>query len=212
MKIGIIGATGKSGSKISAEALIRGHEVIPLVRNASKLTESKDSRYIEKDLYDLDFDDIKELDVVVDAFNAPLGKEELHQTSLAHIVSLLQGHDKPRLIVVGGAGSLYVDDTNTTRLMDTATFPEEAKPTALNMAKAFDLLSQTEEINWTYLSPSAFFNPEGKRTGNYQLGQDILLTNSEGESEVSYADFALALVDEIENQEFSNQRITVCSE
>ncbi|MER2226589.1 MAG: NAD(P)-dependent oxidoreductase [Carnobacterium sp.] len=212
MKIGIIGATGKSGSKISAEALIRGHEVIPLVRNASKLTESKDSRYIEKDLYDLDFDDIKELDVVVDAFNAPLGKEELHQTSLAYIVSLLQGHDKPRLIVVGGAGSLYVDDTNTTRLMDTATFPEEAKPTALNMAKAFELLSQTEDINWTYLSPSAFFNPEGKRTGNYQLGQDILLTNSEDESEVSYADFALALVDEIENQEFSNQRITVCSE
>jgi len=212
MKIGIIGATGKSGSKISAEALIRGHEVIPLVRNASKLTESKDSRYIEKDLYDLDFDDIKELDVVVDAFNAPQGKEELHQTSLAHIVSLIQGHDAPRLIVVGGAGSLYIDDTNTTRLMDTATFPEEAKPTALNMAKAFELLSQTEDINWTYLSPSAFFNPEGKRTGNYQLGQDTLLTNSEGESEISYADFALALVDEIENQQFINQRITVCSE
>lgn len=212
MKIGIIGATGKSGSKISAEALIRGHEVIPLVRNASKLTDSKDSRYIEKDLYDLDFDDIKELDVVVDAFNAPLGKEELHQTSLAHIVSLIQGHDTPRLIVVGGAGSLYIDDTNTTRLMDTETFPEEAKPTALNMAKAFELLSQTEDINWTYLSPSAFFIPDGVRTGNYQLGQDILLTNSEGDSEVSYADFALALVDEIENQQFINQRITVCSE
>ncbi|AEB30527.1 uncharacterized protein YwnB [Carnobacterium sp. 17-4] len=212
MKIGIIGATGKSGSKISAEALIRGHEVIPLVRNASKLIDSKDSRYIEKDLYDLDFDDIKELDVVVDAFNAPLGKEELHQTSLAHIVSLIQGHDAPRLIVVGGAGSLYIDDTNTTRLMDTETFPEEAKATALNMAKAFELLNQTEDINWTYLSPSAFFNPDGERTGNYQLGQDILLTNSEGESEVSYADFALALVDEIENQQFINQRITVCSE
>ena len=212
MKIGIIGATGKSGSKISAEALIRGHEVIPLVRNASKLTDSKDSRYIEKDLYDLDFDDIKELDVVVDAFNAPIGKEELHQTSLAHIVSLIQGHDTPRLLVVGGAGSLYSDDTNTTRLMDTENFPEEAKPTALNMAKAFELLSQTEDINWTYLSPSAFFNPDGERTGKYQLGQDRLLTNSEGESEVSYADFALALVDEIENQQFINQRITVCSE
>lgn len=212
MKIGIIGATGKSGSKISAEALIRGHEVIPLVRNASKLTDGKDSRYIEKDLYDLDFDDIKELDVVVDAFNAPKGKEELHQTSLAHIVSLIQGHDTPRLIVVGGAGSLYVDDAKTTRLMDTSTFPEEAKATAFNMAKALELLKQTEDINWTYLSPSAFFNPEGERTGNYQLGQDQLLTNSNGESEISYADFALALVDEIENQQFMNQRITVCSE
>lgn len=212
MKIGIIGATGKSGSKISAEALIRGHEVIPLVRNASKLTDGKDSRYIEKDLYDLDFDDIKELDVVVDAFNAPKGKEELHQTSLAHIVSLIQGHDTPRLIVVGGAGSLYVDNAKTTRLMDTSTFPEEAKATAFNMAKALELLKQTEDINWTYLSPSAFFNPEGERTGNYQLGQDQLLTNSNGESEISYADFALALVDEIENQQFMNQRITVCSE
>lgn len=212
MKIGIIGATGKAGSKISAEALIRGHEVIPLVRNASKLTDRKDSHYIEKDLYELTFEDIKDLDVVVDAFNAPHGKEELHQTSLAHIVSLIQGHETPRLVVVGGAGSLYVDDTRTTRLMDTSDFPEEAKPTAFNMGKAFNQLQNTENMNWTYLSPSAFFDPEGKRTGKYQLGQDRLLTNSNGESEVSYADFALALVDEIENQQHINQRITVCSE
>ena len=212
MKIGIIGATGKAGSKISAEALIRGHEVIPLVRNALKLTDRKDSHYIEKDLYELTFEDIKDLDVVVDAFNAPHGKEELHQTSLAHIVSLIQGHETPRLVVVGGAGSLYVDDTRTTRLMDTSDFPEEAKPTAFNMGKAFNQLQNTENMNWTYLSPSAFFDPEGKRTGKYQLGQDRLLTNSNGESEVSYADFALALVDEIENQQHTNQRITVCSE
>ena len=212
MKIGIIGATGKAGSKISAEALIRGHEVIPLIRNASKLTDNKDSHYIEKDLYDLTYDDIKNLDVVVDAFNAPPGKEELHQTSLAYIVSLIQGHENPRLIIVGGAGSLYVDDTKTTRLIDTPDFPEVARPTAVNMSKAFEQLKLAEDINWTYVSPSAFFNPEGKRTGKYQLGQDQLLTNSKGESEISYADFALALVDEIENQLFMGQRITVCSE
>ena len=149
---------------------------------------------------------------MVDAFNAPAGKEELHQTSLAYIVSLVQGHETPRLVIVGGAGSLYVDDAKTTRLMDTPDFPEEAKPTAFNMGKAFDQLKLTEDINWTYLSPSAFFNPEGKRTGKYHLGQDQLLTNSKGESEISYADFALALVDEIENQLFTDQRITVCSE
>lgn len=212
MKIGIIGATGKAGSKISAEALIRGHEVIPLIRNASKLTDNKDSHYIEKDLYDLTYDDIKNLDVVVDAFNAPPGKEELHQTSLAYIVSLIQGHENPRLVIVGGAGSLYVDDAKTTRLIDTPDFPEVAKPTAVNMSKAFEQLKLVEDINWTYVSPSAFFNPEGKRTGKYQLGQDQLLTNSKGESEISYADFALALVDEIENQLFMDQRITVCSE
>lgn len=212
MKIGIIGATGKSGSKISAEALIRGHEVIPLIRNASKLTDDQDSHYIEKDLYELTYEDISSLDVVVDAFNAPVGKEELHQSSLAYIVSLVQGHETPRLIIVGGAGSLYVDDAMTTRLMDTPDFPEEAKPTAVNMGKAFEQLKLAEDINWTYLSPSAFFDPEGKRTGKYQIGQDQLLTNGKGESEISYADFALALVDEIENQQFINQRITVCSE
>lgn len=212
MKIGIIGATGKSGSKISAEALIRGHEVIPLIRNASKLTDNQDSFYIEKDLYELTYEDIKNLDVVVDAFNAPAGKEELHQSSLSYLVSLVQGHLTPRLIVVGGAGSLYVDDAMSTRLMDTPDFPEEAKPTAVNMGKAFEQLKLTEDITWTYLSPSAFFDPEGKRTGKYQVGQDQLLTNSKGESEISYADFALALVDEIENQQFINQRITICSE
>lgn len=212
MKIGIIGATGKAGSKITAESLIRGHEVIPLIRNASKLTDNQDSYYIEKDLYELTYEDIKNLDVVVDAFNAPIGKEELHQSSLSYLVSLVQGHATPRLIIVGGAGSLYVDDAMTTRLMDTPDFPEEAKPTAVNMRKAFEQLKLTEDITWTYLSPSAFFDPEGKRTGKYQVGQDQLLTNSKGESEISYADFALALVDEIENQQFINQRITVCSE
>lgn len=212
MKIGIIGATGKSGSKISAEALIRGHEVIPLVRNASKLPDNEDIYYIEKDLYELTYEDIKNLDVVVDAFNAPIGREELHQTSLAYIVSLVQGHETPRLVIVGGAGSLYVDDAMTTRLMDTPSFPEKAKPAAFNMGKALDQLKLTEDINWTYISPSAFFNPKGPRTGKYQLGKERLLTNSKGESEVSYADFALAVVDEIENQQFINQRITVCSE
>ncbi|WP_035051559.1 NAD(P)-dependent oxidoreductase [Carnobacterium pleistocenium] len=212
MKIGIIGATGKSGSKISAEALIRGHEVVPLVRNAAKLPDNEDIFYIEKDLYDLTYKDIENLDVVVDAFNAPVGKEELHQTSLDYIVSLVQGHETPRLIVVGGAGSLYVDDAMTTQLMDTPNFPEEAKPTAFNMGKALDRLKLVEDTNWTYISPSAFFNFKGSRTGKYQVGQDQLLTNSKGESEVSYADFALALVDEIENQQFINQRITICSE
>ncbi|MER2131302.1 MAG: NAD(P)-dependent oxidoreductase [Carnobacterium inhibens] len=212
MKIGIVGATGKAGSKISAEVLMRGHDVIPLVRNASKLVDQQGNHFIEKDLYDLTYEDIKDLDVVVDAFNAPPGKETLHQTSLAYLVSLLQGYEVPRLVVVGGAGSLFVDDKMTTRLMDTPDFPEAAKPTALNMAKAFEQLQLAESVNWTYISPSAFFNPEGKRTGSYQLGQDRLLVNSSGESEISYADFALALVDEIENQQFIHQRITVCSE
>lgn len=210
MKIGIIGATGKSGSRITAEALDRGYLVVPLVRNANKL-EDQDWTIVEKDLYDLNYEDVKGLDVVVDAFKPPQGREELHQTSLEHLIAILKGHSKPRLIVVGGAGSLIVDRENGTRLMDTTDFPDVAKPTAFHMSKALETLEKTTEVNWTYLSPSQFFNPKGERTGGYQVGTDYLLTNHLGQSEISYADYAIALVDEIENRAFVGKRFTVCS-
>ncbi|SFH56056.1 NAD(P)-dependent oxidoreductase [Pisciglobus halotolerans] len=210
MKVGIIGATGKAGSRITSEAMHRGMEVIPLVRNAKRLPDG-DFTYVEKDLFDLTEEDIANLDVIVDAFNAPAGKEELHQKSLHHLITLLRGRGKPRLIVVGGAGSLYVDKAHQTRLQDTPDFPESFKPTAENMAKAFEELKKHSDFVWTYISPSAMFFPEGERTEEYQIGKDELLTNSEGNSEISYADYALALVDEIERAKYLNQRITVCS-
>ncbi|WP_313466880.1 NAD(P)-dependent oxidoreductase [Carnobacterium sp.] len=210
MRIGIIGATGKSGSRITAEALDRGYLVVPLVRNANKL-EEQDWDIVEKDLFDLTYDDIEGLDVVVDAFKAPQGREELHQKSIEHLIDILKGHKKPRLLVVGGAGSLVVNRTDGTRLADTADFPDEAKPTAFHMEKALETLQETTDVNWTYLSPSASFEPNGKRTGEYQIGTDFLLTNHLGQSEISYADYAIALVDEIENRAFEGRRFTVCS-
>lgn len=210
MKIGIIGATGKAGSKITAEALHRGHQVTPLVRNAGKVTR-EDLDVIEKDLFDLKYADISDFDVLVNAFNAPAGREELHQTSIAHLISILKGHDLPRLIVVGGAGSLFVDKEQTTRLAETSDFPKAFKPTSQFMNEAFQLLQGTTDVKWTYLSPPAIFNPDGKRTGEYQIGQDNLLTNSEGDSEISYSDYAIALVDEIEKERFVGQRFTVSS-
>lgn len=210
MRIGIIGATGKSGSRIAAEALIRGHLVVPLVRNARKLKE-QNWEVVEKDLFDLSYKDLAGLDVVVDAFKPSQGKEELHQKSINHLISLLEGHDKPRLIIVGSSGSLIVDRQTGARLSEMEDFPHSSKPAAYHMEKSLEKLLATKNLNWTYISPSKYFIPDGTRIGSYQLGTDFLLTNHLGQSEISYADYALALVDEIENKAFENRRITCCS-
>ncbi len=210
MRIGIIGATGKAGSRITAEALDRGHLVVPLVRNARKL-EDQDWDVVEKDLFDLAYEDLIGLDIVVDAFKAPQGSEELHEKSIEHLLSILKGHPKPRLIVVGGSGSLIVDRETGMRLSETADYPSIMKPTAYHMEKALEMLQNTTDVNWTYISPSKNFVPKGTRIGTYQVGTDFLLTNHLGESEISYADYAVALIDEIENRAFENRRITACS-
>lgn len=210
MRIGIIGATGKSGSRITAEALDRGHLVVPLVRNARKL-ESQDWDVVEKDLFDLAYEDLVGLDIVVDAFKASQGSEELHQKSIEHLISILKGKKTPRLIAVGGSGSLIVDRETGMRLSETADYPAILKPSAYHMEKALELLQNTTGVSWTYISPPKNFMPNGTRIGTYQLGTDFLLTNHLGESEISYADYAIALVDEIENRAFENRRITVCS-
>lgn len=210
MRIGIIGATGKAGSRITAEALDRGHLVVPLVRNARKL-EDQDWDVVEKDLFDLTEEDLIGLDVVVDAFKAPQGSEELHEKSMEHLLTILRGHHKPRLIIVGESGSLIVDRETGMRLSETTDFPSILKPTTYHMEKALEMLRNTTDVNWTYISPSKNFVPNGARIGTYQLGTDFLLTNHLGESEISYADYAIALVDEIENRAFENRRITACS-
>ncbi len=210
MKIGVIGATGKAGSRISVEAKSRGHEVTAIVRNAAKL-EDKSLSVLEKDVFNLTSEDLKSFDVVVNAFGAPMGQEHLHVDAGKVLIEAVKGAPNTRLIVVGGAGSLYVDEAKTLKVIDTPDFPDFVKPTAANQAKNLEDLQQTEGIKWTFVSPSAVF-AVGKRTGSYQKGKDNLLVNSKGESYVSYEDYAIAIVDEIENPQHVNERFTVVSE
>lgn len=160
MKIGIIGATGKVGTKVLDEATRRGHEVTAIVRNASKLN-NKDVKVIEKDIFSLTTEDIKDLDVVVNAFGAPLGEEEAHVEAGRALIKLLKDVDT-RAIIVGGAGSLYVDDSHTTRVVDTPEFPDAVKPTANGQGRNLEDLQATDGITWTFVSPSAEFDAEGK--------------------------------------------------
>jgi putative NADH-flavin reductase len=209
MKIGIIGASGKAGSLILKEAVERSHEVTAIVRYASKITNDQVA-VLEKDVFNLTADDVKTFDVVVNAFNAPHGQEHLHVEAGKKLIDILSGLNT-RLIIVGGAGSLYVDEAKTVQLFDTPEFPELYFATAKNMGENLKELQNTTSVNWTYISPSAFFDPQGSRTGAYQTGKDHLLANSEGKSYVSYPDYTIALVDEIETPKHLNERFTVGS-
>ncbi|MEH7115252.1 NAD(P)-dependent oxidoreductase [Neobacillus niacini] len=210
MNIAIVGASGKAGNLILKEAVTRGHQVTAIVRDASKL-QDKNVAVIEKNVFDLTTSDLKTFDVVINAFGAPLGEEKAHVDAGHALIEALKG-TTTKLIVVGGAGSLFVDENKTIRLIDTPEFPDFVKPTALGQGRNLQELQESTDLTWTFISPSAVFDAEGKRTGSYQSGKDHLLVNSKGESYISYADFALAVVDEVENPKHVNERFTVVGE
>ena len=211
MKIGIIGASGKAGSLILKEAVSRGHEATAIVRDAEKITNSN-IPVVEKDVFHLETDDLAQFDVVVNAFGVPPEKAEQHVEAGRTLIKALKDAPHTRLIVVGGAGSLFVDEARTTRLIETPEFPDAFKAIASNQGQNLADLEASEGIQWTFISPAAFFDAEGRRTGHYQTGEDGITVNKKGKSYVSYADYAIALVDEIENPKHINKRFTVVSE
>lgn len=209
MKIAIIGATGKAGKLIMEEALKRGLDVTAIVRNKSKLSNSS-VKVIEKDLFDLKKEDLKDFDTVVSAFGAWEEKElPKHAEVMNHLCDIL-ADTNIRLMVVGGAASLFVN--HSMMLIDSPDFPKDWINLAKNSNKAFEILKATKNVLWTYISPSADFQADGKKTGEYSIGdKDELCFNSKGESMISYADYAIGFVDEIENKKFLNKRITLVS-
>lgn len=206
MKVAVICANGKAGQLIVKEAKERGLDVTAVVRGNNKSVANK---VITKDLFDLTSDDLKEFDVVVDAFGA-WTEDTLpqHSTSLKVLCDALSGTDT-RLVVVGGAGSLYVNKEHTACVADGPDFPDIFKPLAAAMAKALGELRLRNDVKWTYLSPAGDFQADGERTGEYILGGEELILNSRGESVISYADYAIALVDEIAKGNHIQERISV---
>lgn len=134
MEIGIIGASGKAGSFILNEAIDRGHEVTAIVRNSAKILKDNIA-IVEKNLFDLKKEDLVKFDVVVNAFKAPNGQEHQHIHAGRVLLEALKNNQETRLIVVGGAGSLYVDESNTSKVFETLDFPKAYLPTAKNMGE-----------------------------------------------------------------------------
>ena len=209
MKTAVICANGKEGKLIVKEAVERGLDVTAVVRGENQ---SVASHVIQKDLFDLTADDLEGFDVVIDAFGA-WTPETLpqHSTSLKHLCDFVSGKET-RLLVVGGAGSLYVNAEHTVQVMDGADFPEMFKPLASHMGKALEELRARTDVKWTYISPAGDFQADGERTGKYILGGEELTLNSKGESRISYADYAVAMVDEAVKGTHIQQRISVVGE
>lgn len=205
-KIAVVAANGKAGQLIVREAVERGNDVTAFVRSENRTVAEN---VVVKDIMDLTPKDLVGFDAVVDAFGA-WTPETLpqHSTTLAHLCDILSGTDT-RLLVVGGAGSLYVNPEHTMTVSETPNFPEMFKPLASAMAKALSDLRERDDVRWTYISPAGDFQAEGERTGEYILAGEELTLNDRGESIISYADYAIAMVDEIESGDHIQQRISV---
>lgn len=209
MKIAVVGANGKAGSLIVKEACDRGINVTAIVRSENK---SVAKQVIKKDLYDLTVSDLEGFDVVIDAFGTWTPETmSQYSTSLKHLCDIMSGKNT-RLLIVGGAGSLYVNPEHTLQVMNTPDFPEIFKPVASNMGKGLDELRTRDDVKWTYISPAGDFQADGTRSGKYIMGGEELILNTKGESVISYADYAIAMVDEAISGDHIKQRISVVAE
>lgn len=209
MKIAVICANGKVGQLITKEAIERSLDVTAIVRNENK---SIAKNAIIKDLFDLTKDDIADFDVLVDACGGWTEDTIPNIPNAVKYLSKLVENTDKRLLVVGGAGSLFVNKEHTLTVADGADFPDAFKPLAAAHDVALKFLRKQDSVNWTYISPAGDFQADGKRTGKYILGGEELTLNSKGESVISYADYAIAMVDEIVNGNNIKKRISVVSE
>ena len=194
MKIVVFGPTGMVGSAIVTELTQRGHEVTGASRASG--TDITDPAAVASA--------VAGADAVVSAVSARGVDYTLADTAR----SLLDGmrrSQRTRLVVVGGAGSLEV--APGTRLIDTPEFPEEYKTEASQGAEALELFRGVDDLDWTYVSPAAFIHP-GERTGHYRLGGDQLLADESGNSEISAADYAIAIADLLEQGGHARERVS----
>ena len=206
-KIAVVAAGGRVSRKVISEAVRRGFDVTAFGRKAENMTDAQ--HYVQKDILDLTSADLVVFDAVVDGFGA-WTPETLsgHSTTTEHLCRILSG-SPVRLLIVGGAGSLFTNKEHTAVLAEAPDFPDAFKPLASAMAQALLKLRQHDDVKWTYISPAADFQADGERTGKYILGGEELTLNSRNESIISYADYAIAMVDEIERCHHINQRISV---
>lgn len=201
MRVALIGASGNVGSRILTELLNRGHEVTAIVRHTEKLPPG-DGLTAKRG----DVNDEAGLARLLGGHDAVISAVRFQSANPRSLIGAVKSAGVERLLVVGGAGSLEV--APGVQLVDTPDFPGAYKPEALAGRDFLDVLREERELDWTFLSPSALFVP-GERTGKFRLGTDRLLVGSNGESRISFEDYAIALVDELEAPRHSRQRFTV---
>lgn len=206
MKIAVIAANGKAGQLIVKEAQAAGHDVTAIVRGENR---SAATNVITRDIMDITAEDLAGFDAVVDAFGAFTPETlPLHTKSVAHLGDVLAGSGA-RLYVVGGAGSMIVDDKGT-KLLETPEFPDMFVALASAQSEQLDYLRTRDDFNWTFVSPAAEFDAEGERTGKFEIvASDKFTVDANGNNEISYADYALGMVKLIESGSNNHKRVNI---
>ena len=205
-KIAVVAANGRAAQQIISEAVERGLEVTAFGRHENN---TQATSYVQKDVFDLTKADLQEFDAVVDAVGAwQLTDLYVISKAAAYLADLLKG-TATRLLLVGGAGSLFVNPEHTSTLELQPDFPADYKPVSAAHGAALAILRASSDTKWTYVSPAADFQADGQKTGKYLLGGEEFMLNDRQQSVISYADYAVAMVDEIENGNHVQQRISV---
>jgi len=208
MKIAILGANGNVGSVLVDEALSRGYEVLALVKDknnyvAKEGVEVKEVDALNKDTLVNGFKDIK---IAVSAFGPKAGFENDLVVATRNLIDAAKEAKVERFLMVGGAGSLLVSEGVI--LANSGVLPADWLPVVNAHVEALNVISKETDLNWTVLRPSSIFI-SGERTGKFRLGTDYLLVDSEGNSQVSFQDYAVALFDELDNSDFVKKAFTV---
>ncbi|WP_043527806.1 NAD(P)-dependent oxidoreductase [Litchfieldella xinjiangensis] len=198
--VALIGASGDAGSRILAELSDRGHRVTAIARNTDRIASLPGVTPRQGDA-----NDQQALGALLKGHDAVISAVPFTASDVRKLVGAVREAGVARYLVVGGAGSLEVAPGE--RVIDQPDFPEAYKPEARAGSEFLDFLRGVDDLDWTFLSPSAEFVP-GERTGKFRLGQDMLLTHATGSS-ISFEDYAIALVDELEKPAHVRQRFTV---
>jgi putative NADH-flavin reductase len=207
MNVVLYSATGMIGSRILKELISRGHNVTAVVRDPSKVPANPAVNVVKGDIFDADDIAAKAIgaDAVVSAYGPGTGDVNDMVKATRALIAGLHKADTRRLIFVGGAGSLQV--APGVDLIDSGHLPEAYMAIAVAHRDALRMLSDSD-LNWSYFSPAGFIQP-GQRTGKFRLGLTSLITDDQGNSSISAEDYALALVDELENPKYLRQQFTI---
>lgn len=201
MKIALIGASGNVGQRIVDEALRRGHNIVAIARDASRIAARTGVTPVGADVKDT-----AALSAAIKGADVVVSSGRFTTFTAADLLPAVKAAGVKRLAVVGGAGSLEIAPGKA--LIDTPEFPAEYMPEASGGRDFLNVLRTETTLDWTFLSPSALFTA-GERTGQFRLGGEQLLVGADGKSWISYEDFAVALLDELEQPKHVRARFTV---
>jgi hypothetical protein len=201
MRVAVIGATGKIGSKITAELLGRGHSVTAIVRDPDKAPANPHLKAVKGDVTDPD-----SVAALVRGHDAVISSAPFNPGISPQVLAAVRNSGVKRYIAVGGAGSLKAADGKL--VMDNPQIPAAWLPSIKEGSELLKLLRADQQLDWTFFSPAVLIGP-GERTGKFRLGGDEVVTAADGKSSISYDDYAIALVDELEKPRHVRGRFTI---